>query len=346
MSMMTSTRRGRGRNRPPDQVLGVEPPGTVATVDAALGASGLLPGFVQGMLEVDPSLQQAYQRILQAVRAGRIDPQTDVGRARIQTILRETQFFRGYSEAARAFLLRERADPGQAASQLQAKEGELKATLVDLGGSMSDQDIKEVARLLLVGGSSRGGQFEAFTSQDLVRRIVDRGINWDPGVGLTGQARRTEQKVMEAARNYGFGDVIGQRNVSGWVRDYTRRIMRGDTTEEALNNELVGWAASRYPAFERPLRAGVPLNQLTLPYRSTLADMLELGDPDLVSLADPLMERALGSLGAGGEQALQPLWEFKRAIRRDPRWLATDRAMNEYQSIAGRVLSDFGYMGF
>lgn len=347
LAMFGGGRTRRRPRRPAGEVLGQEPPSRNAAADtaAALAESGLLPGFVVGVLGVDPSLQQAYTRILEGVRAGRIDPQSPVGRARIQTILRETDFFKGYSEGARAFLLREKTDPGQAAQQLQAQEDELRSQLVQLGGSMPDEQIREVARLLVMGGSREGGVFNAFTARDLTRRVVDSAINWDASVGLTGQARRTEQEVMNAARSYGFGDVIGQQNVRGWVRDYTRRIMRGDTTIEALNNELVGWAVSRYPALERPLRAGVPLGQLTLPYRATLADMLDLGDPDLVSLADPLMERALGSLGAGGEQALQPLWEFKRSIRRDPRWLATDRAMNEYQSIAGRVLADFGFMG-
>jgi len=336
-------RRPRGTvqaSRPPadDRTAGREQASQVA-VASALG----LPSFVAGILGVDSSLMGAWQRILDMVRNQQIDPNTEVGRARIDRIIRETSFYKGYTESARAFLLREKADPAQAAAQLQQTEDALRAALVQGGAQMGEQELKETARLIVMGGKRNPttGVFEAFTEQDQ-QKIIAGAVDWSAN-GLTGKARASEQEIFDLAKAYGFGDVIGQRNLQGWVRTRAKGVMDGTLSIDSVRNELRDYAKSRYPAFSRQLDAGIPLDDLIRPYRVTLADMLET-DENAISLMDPLMEQALGAM-VDGQQTVLPLWEFKRNIRRDPRWLATDRAMNTYQSIAGRVLEDFGFMG-
>jgi hypothetical protein len=120
-------------------------------------------------------------------------------------------------------------------------------------------------------------------------------------------------------------------------------VTAGDLSLEEVEDQMKNFAIGRFPALSRQLEAGIPLVDLVAPYKNTLASMLEI-DEGSVSLADSLMERALGSLSDDGQQSLMPLWEFKQQIRKDPRWLSTDQAVETYNNIGVQIARDFGFI--
>ena len=83
---------------------------------------------------------------------------------------------------------------------------------------------------------------------------------------------------------------------------------------------------------------GLDLANIYAPYRNTMAALLEV-TPDSISLDDPLLRTAYGP------DKETSIYDFKRAVRKDPRWQYTDNARQEVSNAALSVLRDFGFQG-
>lgn len=303
----------------------------------------LINGFIQDILDSEPELRSALQQILnrtRSTREDRIDLNTEIGLNIAEGILRNTDWVKGYSDQARKFLLLEKSDPSSAAADIQTKADELRKILTEAGGTASDEEINNMARLSLIGGTRDKGQFKPLSEKD-IRRFVTNSINF--GTDLRGQSAQVQNRLLQSANEYGFGDILGSNKLRDWSINNTRAILQGDLTVDDVNNQLREFAIGRFPAFANQLRAGLSLDTLISPYRSTVADLLEL-DEGLVGYDDPLMEKALGAMGQDGQQSPMPLWQLKMEARKDPRFLNTDRANELYNSIGVQIAQDFGFI--
>lgn len=303
----------------------------------------LINGFIQDILDSEPQLRAALQEILNRTRSqkeDRIDLSTEIGMSIAEGVLRNTDWVKGYSDQARKFLLLEKSDPSSAAADIQSKADELRKIVTEAGGTASDEEINNMARLSLIGGTREQGQFKPLTEKQ-IRQFVTKSINF--GADLRGQSAQVQNRLLQSANEFGFGDLMGSNQLRNWSLDNTRAILAGDITLDDVNNELREFAIGRFPAFANQLRAGLSLESLVSPYRSTIADLLEL-DEGMVSYNDPLMEKALGSMGQDGQQSLMPLWQVKMEARKDPRFLNTDKANELYNSIGVQIAQDFGFI--
>jgi hypothetical protein len=70
-----------------------------------------------------------------------------------------------------------------------------------------------------------------------------------------------------------------------------------------------------------------------------MANILEIGDPNQISLNDPTLRNAITDKGD------MNLYDFKKALRQDNRWQYTDTAKQEVSTAALSVLRDFGFQG-
>jgi len=86
------------------------------------------------------------------------------------------------------------------------------------------------------------------------------------------------------------------------------------------------------------LDQGLDLDAVYAPYRNTMASLLEL-NPDSISLSDPLLRSAIQA------DREMPIYEFQKALRKDPRWQYTDNARQTVSSGLTQVLKDFGFQG-
>lgn len=299
----------------------------------------LFGSYAQEIFDLDPSIREAFNQIVRQVRDGSIDTATKVGQDAAKTILKNADWSQKFGATARDFLLREKTDPGTTQEVISKKMDELREALNEVGGKASEDEIRDMARVSLMGGRLVDGKFQAQTA-DETRKWVARTIDFDGT--LKGPVRKIQNNVRDLAFNYGFSDLMGGR-IDDWVRDNTRAVTAGDLTIEEVEDQMKNFAIGRFPALSKQLQAGIPLVELVAPYRNTLASMLEI-DEGSVNLGDSLMERALGSLGPDGQQSLMPLWEFKQQIRNDPRWLSTDQAVNTYNNIGVQIARDFGFL--
>jgi hypothetical protein len=88
---------------------------------------------------------------------------------------------------------------------------------------------------------------------------------------------------------------------------------------------------------KKMLADGTDLETIYAPYRNTMASLLEL-DPKSIDINDTTLRTAIG------DKEL-PIYEFRRILKKDPRWQYTNNARAEVSDKVLRVLQDFGFQG-
>ncbi len=86
------------------------------------------------------------------------------------------------------------------------------------------------------------------------------------------------------------------------------------------------------------LAEGIDLDTVYSPYKQQMAALLEI-NPATISFTDPVLRNAIGPNGE------MPLYEFQKAIRKDPRWEFTNNAEAEVSKTALKILQNFGLQG-
>jgi hypothetical protein len=157
--------------------------------------------------------------------------------------------------------------------------------------------------------------------------------------GYSGAALQNYNALVSAARNNGFqvADIIpGGANVD--------QVLQGIASGKIDVNRVVAdarkLASQGQPQYVRDLLAqGYNLDQVFKPYRTAMANVLEIGDPDQIDLNDPLLRSAITDKGD------MNLYDFKKALRQDSRWQYTEQAKKDVSTAALGVLRDFGFQG-
>jgi hypothetical protein len=80
-------------------------------------------------------------------------------------------------------------------------------------------------------------------------------------------------------------------------------------------------------------------------YFSQLARYLEINDPDMIDIQDPLLQKAFMNVDANGNPAAMPLWQFTQEIKKDGRWQYTTNALNTYSQIGSDLARMMGVVG-
>lgn len=157
--------------------------------------------------------------------------------------------------------------------------------------------------------------------------------------GYSGQALADYQQLQDIAKRNGFSvaDIIpggaNEAQVLGMIQSGTLDINR-------IAQDARKMAAQGQPEYVRQLLGqGYNLDQVYKPYRQTMANVLEIGDPDQIDLNDPTLRMAISDKGD------MNLYDFKKALRADKRWQYTDNARQEVSAATMQVLRDFGFQG-
>lgn len=148
----------------------------------------------------------------------------------------------------------------------------------------------------------------------------------------TSAAEITKQDLMKTAMANGISLTPEQ------LTDFQARIDAGEKTD-AIKNTIRQIASLGLPDHVKQIVAsGVDLATVYAPYKTTLAQTLEL-NPASITLDDPTLRMAIGP------DKEMSLYEYQRALRKDNRWQYTDQARTEASDVAKTVLRDFGFMG-
>jgi hypothetical protein len=157
--------------------------------------------------------------------------------------------------------------------------------------------------------------------------------------GYSGEALTNYKTLVQKARDNGFqvSDILpGGAN----EQEVLSGIASGKIDINRVAQDARKLAAQGQPQYVRDLLAqGYDLAQVFKPYRQTMANILEIGDPDQIDLNDPVLRSAITDKGD------MNLYDFKKALRQDNRWQYTAQAKQDVSTAALQVLRDFGFQG-
>jgi hypothetical protein len=166
--------------------------------------------------------------------------------------------------------------------------------------------------------------------------IIDELSNGITAKDSAGEIADSLSQLRTTARNNGFNldkDFAGQ--LDGWMRDIAKGLKSVDDIARLIRSQAKLGLPEKVGAL---LDEGLDLANIYAPYRNTMASLLEVM-PDSISLDDPLLRTAYGP------DSEMSLYDFKRSVRKDPRWQYTDNARQDVANSALSVLRDFGFQG-
>lgn len=174
-------------------------------------------------------------------------------------------------------------------------------------------------------------------SRQFGKQSTDPNADLNPGGLLVDQ----ERALRDAARNYGV------YRPDDWFRKTAASILNPDSgfDEDDAWNELISEAESLYPVFAGKLSKDRSVRDVGAGYFSQLARYLEINDPELIDLQDPLLQKAFTNVDANGNPTAMPLWQFTQEIKKDGRWQYTTNALNTYSQIGSDLARMMGFVG-
>jgi hypothetical protein len=184
-----------------------------------------------------------------------------------------------------------------------------------------------------------GGRTEYTTDLDRVQFLTDeiKKIK-DPATGKSEfevkkgeKDSLTSQDLMTVARANGID--LGQDQLNS----YLTSIRSGKDINVVKNDIRAAAGLGRPDNIKKLLAEGTDLETIYAPYKRTMATILEV-DPASIDINDSTLQTAIG------DKEL-PIYEFRKVLKKDPRWQYTNNAREEVSNLAVKVLRDFGFQG-
>ena len=243
-----------------------------------------------------------------------------------------------------AFILEN--DPAQQGRWLDSIES-VKQKIKDLADSLYNMPLDEanldkIARRYLYQGwdlnDERG--LRVWLAGQLQRELGAEPVDGEEGFTPGGMLADYERSFRDAVRGFGV------QRTEDWYRNTAAAILNPDSgiTEDDIWNEIIAEAESLYPALAGKLSKDRSVRDAVNGYLAWAAQILEI-DPESMELTDPALSKALGYSGADGNPTLMPLWEYRKELRKDPRWQQTDNARSSYSDLASTFLRSMGAIG-
>lgn len=271
-------------------------------------------GFAMAVLNSDPELKSLFRKAV----AQTYTPQ------RFQAELRNTKWFQKNGEAWRNAAIQKAADPATYASKVGQVRQRIWMMRNEMGAQMGTSQLRQFAETAYMLG----------WDDNQIRNQLGQYVQYTSG-RLWGHAGQIETELREWAQ------LQGVALSDQWVRDNAAAIVSGAKTIEDSKKILNDYAISAYPHLAERIRAGETLDQISTPYRQTMATLLEL-NPESITMKDPTIKKALGSKDEQGKPALRTLYDFENDLRQDKRWLKTKNAQDAAMETTNRILRDMG----
>lgn len=150
-----------------------------------------------------------------------------------------------------------------------------------------------------------------------------------------GTAGQIQQKIRSLYASQGLG--FGMEHVN----KATANVLTGKIPIETYEAQIRNAAASKYTGWAEQIKSGMTVAELAEPYRQSMSNLLEIPD-DQVKITDPTLQRAMLAQTPDGKPSTMPLWQFEKALRKDPRRDKTKGAANEAFDVLRKIKEDWG----
>jgi hypothetical protein len=152
------------------------------------------------------------------------------------------------------------------------------------------------------------------------------------------ETKRAEKEGLTAQSLQAVAKLNGINLSQDQVNAYVNDIRNGKDVNVIKNNIRQMAGLGRPDSIKKLLAEGTDLDTIYSPYKTTMASILEI-PVDQIDLSDATLQ------GAIGPDKEMPLYEFRRALKKDNRWQYTNNAKREVSDTVLRVLKDFGFQG-
>lgn len=138
--------------------------------------------------------------------------------------------------------------------------------------------------------------------------------------------------VQSVAKANGLN--LGKEQLDEWTN-----AVKNGTNIDIIKGKIRDIAGYGLPDnVKKMLANGVDLETIYSPYKNTMASVLEI-NPATISLDDKTLR---GAIGPDKEMSV---YDFRKALRKDPRWEYTNNAREEAYGAVNKILQDFGFQG-
>lgn len=246
------------------------------------------------------------------------------GKALFDARLKQTTWWQENSKYMRDYLMRS-ANPDMDWQMLvDDSEEAVRQEAMRLGVTLSDAEVDDYTQQ-----SMMYGWYDEANKFKLRRAIEARPRTGGGDIGSLVEQLRAYSREM--------GVTYDQK----WYDSAASSIATDRTDGEYWKDQIRKQSASMFPMFRDSIMAGQSMASIASPYRAMMQEEWDV-PADSISVTDPVILRAMG--GDGGNQMMN-LADFQRMLRRDPRWMETDKAQNDITGIASGVLKMFGMSG-
>lgn len=218
----------------------------------------------------------------------------------------------------------------------------VKQKIVDLADSLynmqlNPDDLDKIARRYLYQGWDASDErgLRVWLARQLGKQEGEDGQDFTPG----GQYAELERSFRNYVRGFGL------QRTEDWYANTAASILNPDSgvTADDVLNEMIAEAESLYPSLAGKLSKDRTVRDVANGYIGWASQILEL-DPESIELTDPAIAAALG-YGSADNATTMPMWEYRKMLRRDPRWQSTDNALSSYSDLASTFLRSMGMVG-
>lgn len=144
--------------------------------------------------------------------------------------------------------------------------------------------------------------------------------------------------LKDYAYDQGVNTVLGK---DYWTK-ISEDLFAGRITEDDIEEQIKGYAASAFPAYAEGINAGRSFNLQTSALRQMLANTLEM-DPDTISNDNPIFKELVGYINPTTKKPeIIPLWEAEKLVKSKNEWLYTKNARDTFDNLGLKVLRDWG----
>lgn len=184
-----------------------------------------------------------------------------------------------------------------------------------------------------------GGRTEYTTDLDRVQFLTEevKKIK-DPKTGKSEfETKRGEKESLTSQDLVSVARLNGVDLSPEQLNSYLTDIRNGKDINVIKNDIRYTAGLGRPDSIKKLLAEGTNLDTIYSPYKKTMAALLEV-DANSIDLNDTALQSAIT------DREL-PIYEFRKMLKKDPRWQYTNNAREEVSSKALRVLRDFGFQG-
>jgi hypothetical protein len=211
------------------------------------------------------------------------------------------------------------------AKELKAKTATVKQLTTELGVTLSDKEIKDIAY------QYASGAIDANTIKYQVAKAGD--IDYTKG---TAASTLTELKKLAADNGISYNDT--------WFQTAAGNIITGRSTLDTLKADINNQAKGIYSAesIQKGIDAGFSVRAQASPYINYLAN-IRGADPESISLNDPFISQAFTARDDKGNPTVMSYFDFRKNVRQnDPQWGYSDEAQTETTSMLRKFGQVFG----